>query len=217
MRLKSTDQPPRYANLFEPFATIISFMLALVAGIVVVFGLTTAFGSGSLLGLGDSSVCVTGRPGAYIPDQESLPPFLKPGVRLSMTELDVCQDDAGPGLQALHVATRLPSFLVYTGALVLLWRLVRAAMRFGPFSRVNARRLRFIGWWVGGGGAVAVICERTAHWALAQRMFKDGPELVATVTAAIPWTLIVTGVGLLTVARILEVGVRMHEDLEGTV
>ncbi|MFG2002484.1 DUF2975 domain-containing protein [Spirillospora sp. NPDC048911] len=216
MRLKTGR---KQLSPFEPFATIISAVFGLTVGFLVLAAVMAPFSDNvSFAGSGDGKACVEDRLGNTYGVFEAAQ--LKPGVKVAGdSAVEICMEDADIGLLTLDVLTGLPAFVLYLGAMALLWRLVRGAAALGPFHRTNARRLRFTGWWLLAGGVLAHTCEYVAETWLVHEMYRPGkaPDLRLEITALLPWSLLLTGIGLLTVARILEVGVRMHEDLEGTV
>ncbi|MEV4252542.1 DUF2975 domain-containing protein [Spirillospora sp. NPDC049652] len=191
---------------------LVKVMIAFVAFLVV----ATVFGSGSMLGFGERDICVVDDSHSVGSADERMPPLFKPGVVASQSGLSLCVNDASLGTRALNVATQLPSFVLYFTAILLLWRLVRHAAEAGPFHLGNVRRLRILGWWLLVGGVVAKTVEEFARTSLIDAMYRN-PDFDPLGWIDVQLSLVLTGAGLLAVARILRVGVEMREDLEGTV
>jgi Protein of unknown function (DUF2975) len=201
---------------YEPFATVIGAGAALYV-LAVPFGLVSAAFFGShLYGIGDHTVCVDD-------DNMSIgagtqPPWFPPGVAATSAGTSLCTNHATTAQQVMSTLTEVPSALFYGGALLLLWWFLDGAKRFGPFKAVNARRVRFIGWWLIVGGVVAESTQRVARTLLIDTLVRHSDELpwaygLPTLTASA----VLTGLGLLVVARILKVGAQMQDDLVGTV
>ncbi|MQY07273.1 DUF2975 domain-containing protein [Actinomadura macrotermitis] len=195
------------ANPLAPLGTLVS-LLAPMALLFTVFG---------VLASGGRDVCAV-NDSLSIGGPDTVSGIFKPGVSYSNSGVSMCVHHAGPGLRLLDRMTEVPSYLLYGGAALLLWLFVQSARRHGPFARSNARWLRSLGWWLAGGGVLAASAEAFAHTSLLRAMLlPDSAPDWRGVVEAFPVPLVVTGLGLLTMARILRVGTAMHEDLEGTV
>ncbi|NUR83660.1 MAG: DUF2975 domain-containing protein [Nonomuraea sp.] len=135
------------------------------------------------------------------------------GVTASYDHVRWC--DAQPVLSHMiwDAVANLVPWLVAVVSFVLLWRLVGAATRQGPFSRVVPGRVDALGAWLLFCGLVAPLAEGAARQTLLAEMVEGVPM------SETPWspTILITGVGLLTLGRIMRMGTTMREDLEGTV
>ncbi|MFC5180168.1 DUF2975 domain-containing protein [Actinomadura harenae] len=206
---------PRH-NPLTPLDVTLDLLVKLMIAFLLFSALTTAFGSGSMFGFGERDICVRDDSISVGSGEDRMPSLFKPGVAASNSGLSLCVNNAPLSFKALNVATMLPTFVLYFTAILLLWRLVRHARRVGPFHLGNVRRLQFLGWWLAVGGVVAKSAEEGARRALISAMYKDhGLSPLSMIDFQL--SLIITGVGLLAVAGILRAGVRMREDLEGTV
>ncbi|MDX6743999.1 DUF2975 domain-containing protein [Actinocorallia sp. A-T 12471] len=149
---------------------------------------------------------------------------VKPGSELLVTGLRMCDFTPSVEQRALSGLASLPSALVYLVIFFLFYRLVRAAATRGPFAPDVAARLRTIGWTLIVGGYLGSAVGDAATLALQNTFtmpgtdFHHGPVfiLLGGVLSFSP-TEALTGLGLLTIARLMRVGARMHEDLRGTV
>jgi Protein of unknown function (DUF2975) len=132
--------------------------------------------------------------------------------------VQACVQHPGLGQRFLKTLTSLPSMVVWLGVLFLLWRLVRTAEQSGPFTEPMARLLRFTGWFIIAGSIAASAAQGAATDALlsmmlqGQNSFADAVPLPGAVVVPV-----LAGVVALTFARIVRVGSRMAEDLQGTV
>jgi hypothetical protein len=133
--------------------------------------------------------------------------------------IQACSQHPGLGQRTLATFMSLPGTLVWLGVLFLLWRLVRTAENYGPFTMRMARLLRFLGWFIIVGTLTAVAVEGWATEALLDGMlpaFGQSYTMDLPVDSAV-FVALLGGIVALTFGRIVRVGVRMDEDLQGTV
>jgi hypothetical protein len=202
---------------YEPFATVIGVCAGLYAVGLPLGLLGAALGWSHLYGLGEHAICVRDVDHS-LGAGGGIPPFFKPGVAVTPAATSLCTDHATPAQQVLDTLMQVPGFIFYGGALVLLWWLLNGAKHYGPFNVANARRVRFIGWWLIVGGIVATSAETVAHNLLiGTMMLSSQAPRWSNHLPAFPASAVLTGLGLIVVARILKVGVRMQDDLAGTV
>lgn len=112
-------------------------------------------------------------------------------------------------------------------ALLLLFRLLRTASAQGPFHVAVATRMRTLGAFVAiGGPLIAVAADLLTVWALdgAYLWTNMGPDnlwgfpwITITGIGVYPWFMLIIGLGTIAFAGIMRAGVRMREDLEGTI
>ena len=106
--------------------------------------------------------------------------------------------------------------------LVFLWRLhgllKAAALPGGLYSPATASRLRMLGWLLTLAGLAASIIESAAKIMIFIRLV-DYPGLGWFEPAQInfSFTTLITGLTLITVARVMILGVKMREELDVTV
>ncbi|SER99571.1 Protein of unknown function [Streptomyces sp. yr375] len=173
-----------------------------------------AVGIGGAFGWRDGSVCASGphtHGGAEDWFSQAMEP--RPGVEVSLTP-ECCDGSPSGGARLLSTLTELPSSALYIGALFLLSWLIRAARQNGPYTFRTAGRLRILGWYLAVGSVVCHVAESVAGAALLNSLRAAGHRpLLYDVTHGMPYFVILTGVGLLSLARIMRVGTEMREVL----
>ncbi|MFF5025398.1 DUF2975 domain-containing protein [Streptomyces collinus] len=122
-------------------------------------------------------------------------------------------------MRVLEALGSLPSSLLLIGGLYLLHRFLRGAAREGVYTARTASRLRLVGWWLLVGSLVVEFAEANARAALLAALAKDVDFSAGSVLGMwnFPYLAVLTGLGVLTSARITRQGVSMREDLEGLV
>jgi Protein of unknown function (DUF2975) len=137
---------------------------------------------------------------------------------LGNSAVTVCADHPGGALRVAGMLMSLPTLVLFLGFLVLIRRLLTAASRPGAlYSLDTARRLRFLGWYLTAGAAAAGIIETIAKYvAIADQTSLYITDLIPSGFHLSVSTLLV-GLGLISVARVMRIGVTMREDLDGTV
>jgi hypothetical protein len=126
----------------------------------------------------------------------------------------------------LIVLFRVPGLVVWTGVVLMIWRVLRAAKQTGPFTWPAASAIRQLGWFV---IIAPVVAGMLGHLGadLLTRMVMTPPTfdhqgvifdvlLVAPLKALFPVPAL-AGAGLLTFARISKLGVAMDEEIRATV
>lgn len=117
------------------------------------------------------------------------------------------------------VLHQLPQLAFYVGALFLLLRFLRRATEEGPYGSTVPSGLRTLGWYLIAAGPVCALISALAAFALRNSAVSGIPALswLDDWGSNMPWTAVIVGAAALTFARILRIGVRMNEELEGTV
>jgi hypothetical protein len=216
-------------NPLEPFATTIRVVVALLVLLIVTSIGATIFGSGSFLGIGDNTTaCAVAVPSSYSSEDDAglarLKKMVPPGVGMNVHSLNICDYHPNAGQRAAIVLTQAPSALLYLAVFVLFLRLIRKAGREGPFTPGIITQFHVLGWTLLAGGYLANALQDGAQSTLLATVTTPGTELHPNLTEIIfqgiftlSWSTLLTGLGLLTLARILHIGVHMREDLVGTV
>lgn len=172
----------------------------------------------ALFGIGERVICLHNPNitiGTNEGDARTLAMIVKPGVRAGTDGIMACADHPTSQQQVLYAGTQMPSTIFGFVTIFLLWWLVRGARREGPFAAGNPRRVRAVGWWliIGGMGSAAI--DAAAEVALKGTLFRDsGSSWEADL---LPWPLLLSGLGMLTVARILAAAAVMREEIEATI
>jgi len=204
-------------NPLEPVAGLVTALCALVA-VFLALKTFAAAGIGGAFGWGDGSVCATDPStqggGADWLSRTMAP---RPGIDVLFTPR-YCDNSPSGGARLLSTLTELPSSALCIGALFLLYRVIRAARQDGPYTARTADRLRLLGWYLAVGSVVCHVTESVAGAALLNSLRAgDHRPLFYDVDHGMPYFALLTGIGLLSLARIMRVGTAMREDLEGVI
>jgi hypothetical protein len=204
-------------NPLEPMAGVVTALCGLVA-VFLILKAYAAVGIGGVFGWGDGSVCATDpytQGGGEDWFSRVMEP--KPGIEVAFTP-QYCDYTPSGGARLLSTLTELPSSALYIGALFLLYGLIRAARQDGPYTFRTAGRLRLLGWYLTVGSVVCHVTESVAGAALLNSLrTTDHRPLLYDVDHGMPYFALLTGIGLLSLARIMRVGTAMREDLEGVI
>ncbi|MFH8795916.1 DUF2975 domain-containing protein [Streptomyces sp. NPDC017941] len=163
--------------------------------------------------LDDGAICArTGfwANAALAPD--SLP--VAAGVQASSSTTRLCQDDPSMGQRAADLGGELPWLLFACLALLLFSRLLDTVLLRGPFTDAVSQRLTVLGWFVAVGTPLAGLAAGWSHSWLVDSM---APTVGSGPTFTGPQVLILAGLAAVVMGKIMCQGVRMREDLEGTI
>lgn len=200
----------------EPIATVVTLLLGLTGFALAASAVATVVGTGSIMGLGQGIVFVdvTGLAGS---DIQAMPWTPHDGV--STNTIGYRFFDANPdvGQRVWYTLTLLPGGVLFVGALLLAYRLIRGAERGGIYTEATIKRLRTLGWFLLSGALAKMVVEMVPANRLLATMVTDQVGWIGPVHWDIPWTVLLTAVGLLSLARILRIGAEMRDDLQGTV
>ncbi|MET8685144.1 DUF2975 domain-containing protein [Streptomyces sp. NPDC004732] len=185
----------------------VTFWLALLCGLAFAGKAVTHM-------LDDGTICVeTGfwRNASLAPG-EPLP--ISKGVDASSNAVRLCQDSPSVGQRAAELGDGLPWLLFGALALLLFSRLLDAVLLQGPFTDAVSRRLTALGWFVTVGTPLAGLVVGWSHSWLVSSM---APIVGSGPTVSGPQALILAGLAAVIMGKIMREGVRMREDLEGTI
>jgi DUF2975 family protein len=195
---------------------LVTTVAAIGAAIAVLFWLATIAFYLLQRASGSSDVTV----GATLPSArlvDPVPPAQGLADNVSFTtgdSLSVAIHRPEPAQYLLAVMERLPTLVVYALFFTLLTLLVRAARRDNPFTTPIARKLRGLGALLLLGTLAAALVESLAQgWLTAELLPTHG----FVFDYDLPTGAVIGGIGMLAIAEIVRRGVRMREDLEGTV
>ncbi|MFJ9374673.1 DUF2975 domain-containing protein [Streptomyces sp. NPDC101455] len=214
---ESTGAENGSRNPLEPMAGVVTVLCALVA-VFLALKAYAAVGIGGVFGWGDGSVCATD-PSIQGGGEDWFSRIMepKPGIVVSFTPR-YCDYSPNGGARLLSTLTELPSSALYIGALFLLYWLIRAARQDGPYAFRTAGRIRLLGWYLAVGSLACHVTESVAGAALLNSLrTADHRPLLYDVDHGMPYFALLTGIGLLSLARIMRVGTVMREDLEGVI
>ncbi|MDH6629192.1 hypothetical protein M2271_007028 [Streptomyces sp. LBL] len=199
-------------KMLEPMATVVSVVLRILLAFLTA-GLILSVVHGNWANpeicVADESTTSSVTARAFIPENgvevDSIPRY--------------CAEAPDTQLRFLNELGELPSTLLLISGLFLLHRLLQGAARGGVYTVRTASRLRLLGWWLLAGSLVAAIVEANAEAALLAALAKTADFTAGTWLNlwTPPYLAVLTGLGLLTFARITRAGTSMREDLEGVV
>jgi hypothetical protein len=215
-------------KLTEPLGSVTAIFGGLLLAVTVIGVVFALAGSGSLWGFGHAPICAT-QPNTGYDSSDWTAPHLgvtaRPGASISVNgTLQACAAHPGTGQRALYTLTSLPGWLLWGCVLFLLWRVISASRRTGPFTAQAAAVMRRLGWLIIVGSAVAALIQRFALDQLLNTMIASslapGTSFSNLITAPFAGLLPVpalVGAALLTFARIIRLGANMDDEIKGTV
>ncbi|MFH8611492.1 DUF2975 domain-containing protein [Streptomyces sp. NPDC018029] len=163
--------------------------------------------------LDDGAVCVeTGFWANASLGPDGLP--VEQGVEASASATRLCQDSPSVAQRAADLGGRLPWLLFGAVALLLFSRLLKAVLLQGPFTDTVARRLSVLGWCVAVGTPLAGL---VVGWSESWLTGSMAPVAGSEPTVSGPQALVLAGLAAVIMGKIMREGVRMREDLEGTI
>lgn len=210
-------------KLIEPLASVTYIFGGLVLATAAIAAIATFAGVGSIGGFGrGADVCVTQPNTGYGADSSMIAHLgiaTQPGASISIDgTLQACALHPSLYQRWLYTCTGLPSALAWAAVLLLLWRLVRAADRNGPFTMPVAAGMRSLGWLIIIGSLAAVSAQGAATDALLNTLLRAQTSFGEAVPriSVLPVPLL-AGAALLTFARIIRRGAAMDEEIQATV
>lgn len=182
-----------------------TFVLAVLWGLVFL-------GTGVTHLLDDGAVCVQTGFWANASLDGSLP--ISEGVKASSSATRLCQSSPSAVQRAADLGRQLPWPLFASVALLLFSRLLKAVLGQGPFTHTVSQRLSALGWFVTGGTLLAGL---VAGWSESWLVGSMAPIVGSGPTVSGPLVLVLAGLAAVIMGKIMREGVRMREDLEGTI
>ncbi|MBA2949484.1 DUF2975 domain-containing protein [Streptomyces himalayensis] len=199
-------------KMLEPMATVVSIVLRTLLALLAA-GLVHSTIHGSW---GDVFVCIADDSTTSSVTADDFVP--ENGAQVDSIPR-YCAESPDAHLRLLNELGELPSTLLLISGLFLLHRLLQGAARDGVYTVQTASRLRLLGWWLLVGSLVVEIIEANARAALLAELAETADFSAGTWLSmwTAPYLAVLTGLGLLTFARITRAGTSMREDLEGVV
>ncbi|MGQ4516561.1 DUF2975 domain-containing protein [Streptomyces sp. DW26H14] len=186
--------------------------LASVAFALAVLSALAFIGTGVTHMLDDGAVCVQTGFWANATLADHLP--VGAGVESSSSAARLCQNSPSVGQRAADLGGELPWLLFASLALLLFSRLLRAVLLRGPFTEAVSRRLTVLGWFVAVGTPLAGLA---VGWSQSWLVGSMAPIVGSGPTVSGSLVLILPGLAAVIMGKIMREGVRMREDLEGTI
>jgi hypothetical protein len=216
-------KPSRIDTTLAPLEFILSVATALMVLALLLVVPATVLGSGSFLGIGDSSVCVVVPQGGAGPVAErgganSVHVVgLKPGISSVENQVRLCDFTPSTTQKLWSTVSELPDLCYSLGFLTLAWLLTRAARRRGLFSPQVALGIGRLGLFVLLGSVAMGALRWWAQWQVVSSMAdRSGPgRLVGAFH--LHWSTFFIGFGLLTLGRVMSQSVRMQREIDTTV
>jgi DUF2975 family protein len=117
----------------------------------------------------------------------------------------------------LSTGTTLGPFVLLVAALWLLRGLARSVREGDPFGRPNVQRLRSLGFLLVVGAPVVEVVNYALRLSLANTLPPNAFGDVGFPGFRVPFVLLLAGLGAFILAEVFAHGVRLREDVEGTV
>ncbi len=210
-------------KLTQPLGGAVLAILTFIGGLLVTLLILAPWNHNvSLFGYGPGPACASvPLNGLTETGNGTVLAHMRPGTSSGTgAQLMLCANRPTMGQRTLVTLTEAPAPVLYLATLVLLWQLLRTVRKAGPFAVLVAGRLRFLGWFILAGSLAVSAGEGVAQSVFASTVVTDSvPTASNAVNDMINGLLVplVIACGLLTLARVIRVGARMSDDLEGTV
>jgi Protein of unknown function (DUF2975) len=210
-------------KLTEPLGSVTALLGSLLLAVTAVGIIAVLGGSGSLWGFGHAVICATqsGTYGSSDWTTAHLGVTARPGASIAVDgALRACAGRPGTGQRVLYTLTSLPGWLVWGCVLFLLWRVISAARRTGPFTVQAAAAMRRLGWLILAGSVIAALIQGFALDQLLNTMLVPRTGFYNLITAPLYALLPVpalAGAALLTFARFIRLGADMNDEIKRTV
>lgn len=183
----------------------VTFALAVLCGLAFIGTAVTHM-------LDDGAVCVQTHFWRNASLADNLP--IGKGVKASSSATRLCQDSPSAGQRAADLGGELPWLLFGSFALLLFSRLLKAVQQQGPFTEAVAQRLSTLGWLVALGTPLAGL---VVGWSQSWLVGSMAPVAGSGAAVSGPLVLVLAGLAAVIMGKIMREGVRMREDLEGTI
>jgi hypothetical protein len=208
-------------RLTQPLGNLVYMILVFVAAIVVT-GLVGAVANSHVIiyGFGHGSACTHVSLNGLMQSGGTALAHMRPATFSSADQVNLCANQPTMGQRLLVTLGQAPSNVFYLAVLMLLWQLLRAVRREGPFALVISQRLRFLAWFILVGSLTIAAGQEVAKSFFAATIVTDPVPIASNAINAVISGLfppLIIACGLLTLARVIRVGVRMNDDLAGTV
>jgi hypothetical protein len=202
-------RPPR--NPLEPIATTVGCAAALL----VAFLLLSLFIHQAAWGNGPVCTIVSANDASLFSGPVSVLGVV-PGGHATLGSVNICTNNPTSILRAAGLLATWPYFALWLVFLFRLRGLLKAAsLPGGLYSPVTASRLRVLGWLLTFGGLAASIIESAARITIFTRLVRyPGLGWFAPGQISFSFTTLITGLTLMTVARVMSLGVKMREELD---
>jgi hypothetical protein len=198
----------------EPIATAVGWLTALFVLVMLLSMLVHQ----ATWGNGPVCTSVSPNDASIFSGPVSLP-GLAPGSTASLGSATICANHPGSSLRLAGLLAVWPYTVLWGAFLFRLNGLLKAASEpRGLYSPLTAARLRGLGWLMVGGGLAAGIIESAAKIVIFTRLVHyPGLGWFEPFQLNFSFLTLIIGLALLTLARVMRIGVMMREELDVTV
>lgn len=208
-----------------PFEAGVTFLSAVVVVLLAITVPAALLGSGSVAGIGESEACAVAKPGVVPYGERDVPgqgdaiyvPGLHADARVSVQEVEVCDQTPSAVVKAAASASRGAGLALFLGFLLLARLLIRSARRNGLFTAQVAARTRTLGWFLLLGPLAAATLQATADGIVLSSAVHHVGWSTGLRNIDVPLTLVVVGLGVLTVSRMMRRAVVLQDDADATI
>jgi hypothetical protein len=141
-------------------------------------------------------------------------------ARHAFVEVDrvsLCHTNSSALVRLEAAAYPLMHQVLLVAACALVLRLVRVARRRGLFSRPTAHATYLLGWFLIGGALVGPLLAACVRWVFLHQLVHEASLWHSLRHPGFVWTLLLVGVGVISVARVVRVAVPLQEEAALTV
>jgi hypothetical protein len=201
-------------NPVEPIARTLAWVTTLLVALLLLSLLVhqAAWGNGPVCAsVSSNDASIFGGPVSV--------PGLAPGSHASLGSVAICTTSPAPVLRLAGMLAAWPYIILWLVFLARSRRLLKSASLPGSlYSSGTAARLRALGWLLIAGGVAAGVIESAAKITIFTRLVRY-PGLGWFEPAQISFSVItlITGLALVTAARVMRLGVTMREELDVTI
>ena len=214
----ATDRSAR--DPLGPIDFILNVLGTLTLLALLVGTLTSLFGSGSGLGIGDDPVCAEASP--YVlegPRQQQLVAYgaIGDNGRFDTTTTRFCAEEPTGKQQTFYLGIAWPPILFWLGLLVTARRLSRQGRRGGMFTNDFARSVALIGTYLLVGCLLVTAVTAAAKGMLIATLLPNAGTWIGFIDPDFSVSTLIAGFAMLTVSRVLHQAVAMRDDLDATI
>jgi hypothetical protein len=208
------SKPRAARNPLEPIATAVRWAF----GLFVVAILLSTLSHQALWGNGPVCTYLSAHGGPLIGGRVSVL-GLAAGSKASLASAQICSSNPTPALRLAGVAAAWPYLVLWVFFLFRLGGLLQSASQPGElYSAATAARLRRLGWLMTGGGIAASLIASTARIFIFTHLVRyAGLGWFEPSQVNFDFWALIVGLTLISVARVMRLGVTMREELDVTV
>lgn len=217
MKTPTDPRADRALAQIDGLTAAIGLFLAILLALSVPF---VVFGPGSVFGFGGPEVCAGSRPGE-IPwaggnGRQALS-GLSQDARWHTGTIEVCDTAPGFGVRLGGSLGPMCEVGLFVGALLLTRRVISHARRRGLFAAGVATRVQTLGRFLVVGAPVSALLAQVSDGIVLDAVVR-GVEWHDNLLAwDFPWTVLIAGVGLVSMAKVVAYARLLQDDVDGTI